>query len=186
LQSLETKKRESVVFDFSFFDFIFFIRSVFMKTQGTDLYAIDPINRRVLTVGCVTSIDGIDTSLDQIETTCLGDEVRSYEAGLATPGTATFGINTNPKDASHVRLHQLKVEGRTLHWAVGWSESPGLAPTLAPDGDFDLPFERSWITFTGFMNSFPFSFAQNAVVQSSVGIQISGEPQLIPAGPPPS
>jgi hypothetical protein len=152
-----------------------------MKTQGTDLYVIDPANNSVLTVGCVTSIEGIDTALDQIETTCLGDMARSYEAGLATPGTGTFGINTNPQDPSHIRLHQLKVLGVTLNWAVGWSESPGLAPTVDTDGDFILPTARSWIVFTGFMNSYPFNFAQNAVVQSTVGIQVSGEPQFIPS-----
>jgi hypothetical protein len=152
-----------------------------MKTQGTDLYVIDPADDSILVVGCVTSIDGIDTALDQIETTCLGDTTRSYEAGLATPGTATFGINTNPADPSHVRLHALKVSGVTLKWAVGWSESPGTAPTVDTAGDFELPDARSWITFNGFMNSFPFAFAQNAVVQSTVGIQMSGEPQFIPA-----
>lgn len=152
-----------------------------MKTQGTDLYVIDPADDSILVVGCVTSIDGIDTSLDQIETTCLGDSARSYESGLATPGTATFGINTNTQDASHIRLHQLKVSGVTLKWAVGWSEQPGLAPTVDSTGDFVLPAGRSWITFLGFMNSFPFSFAQNSVVQSTVGIQVSGEPELIPA-----
>lgn len=152
-----------------------------MKTQGTDLYVIDPANSSMMVVGCVTSIEGIDTALDQIETTCLGDTARSYEAGLATPGTATFGINVNPQDASHVRLHALKVAGVTLKWAVGWSESPGTAPTVDATGDFVLPTVRSWIVFTGFMNSFPFSFAQNASVTSTVGIQVSGEPQLIPA-----
>ncbi len=79
-----------------------------MKTQGTDLYVIDPDDGTVITVGCPTSIDGIDTSIEQLETTCLNSLARTYEAGLATPGTATFGINVDPKDASHLRLHQLK------------------------------------------------------------------------------
>lgn len=152
-----------------------------VKTQGTDLYVIDPEDGSVLKVGCVTSIDGIDTALDQIETTCLESPARTYEAGLATPGTASFGINVDPKDGSHLRLHQLKVAGTTLMWAVGWSETPGLAPTADTNGNFNLPGGRSWITFEGFMNSFPFTFAQNAVVQSTVGIQVSGEPVLTAA-----
>ncbi len=151
------------------------------KTQGTDLYAIDPADNSILVVSCVTSIDGIDTAIDQIETTCLGDAARSYEAGLATPGTATFGINTDPSNPSHVRLHQLKVLGTKLKWAVGWSEQPGLEPTVDSEGDFDLPDGRSWLVFVGHMNSYPFNFAQNAVVQSTVGIQMSGEPELVPA-----
>lgn len=157
-----------------------------VKTQGTDLYVIDPADGSVITVGCPTSIDGIDTTLDQIETTCLNSPARTYEAGMATPGTATFGINVDPRDASHVRLHQLKMAGTTLQWAIGWSEDPGTPPTVTVDSDgndvFVTPDSRSWILFEGFMNSFPFSFALNAVVESTVGIQVSGEPELIPAG----
>ena len=156
------------------------------KTQGTDLYAIDPADGSLIVVGCPTSIDGIDTTLDQIETTCLNSPARTYEAGMPTPGTATFGINVDPKDPSHVRLHQLKTAGTTLQWAIGWSESPGTDPQVITnsDGDyeFDPPAGRSWLLFEGFMNSFPFSFALNAVVESTVGIQVSGEPELIPAG----
>lgn len=152
-----------------------------VKTQGTDLYAIDPEDNSLLKVDCVTSIGGIDTAIEQIETTCLESPARTYEAGLATPGAASFGINVDPKQPSHLRLHQLKVAGTSLQWALGWSESPGTPPTIDTNGNFNLPPARSWITFEGFMNSYPFTFAQNAVVQSTVGIQISGEPTLIPA-----
>lgn len=151
-----------------------------VKTQGTDLYAIDPSDGSLLIVGCVTTIDGIDTTIEQIETTCLNSMARTYEGGLATPGAATFGINTDPKDPSHIRLHQLKVSGATLKWAIGWSESTA-DPTVDSAGEFVLPSSRSWLEFEGFMNSFPFSFAQNSVVQSTVGIQISGEPTLTAA-----
>lgn len=156
------------------------------KVAGTNLYAIDPVNGAVIVVGCPTSISGIDTSVEQIETTCISNTTRTYEAGLATPGTASFGINTDPSDPSHVRLHQLKTAGTTLQWAVGWSESPDTAPTTEQDSAGEYVFvtnpARSWILFEGFMNSFPFEFALNAVVQSTVGIQVSGEPVLVPAG----
>jgi hypothetical protein len=148
------------------------------KTQGTNLYTIDPQSETVLKVGCVISIDGIDTTLDQLETTCLDSPARTYVAGLATPGTASFGINFDPKDASHVRLHQLKVAGTTLPWAVGFGDGTA-EPTVGTDGNFELPATRSWIAFDGFMNSYPFTFALNAVVTSTVGIQISGEPEVI-------
>lgn|SRR5690606_22768423 len=157
-----------------------------MKTQGTDLYAIDPADGSLITVGCPTSIDGIDTSIEQLETTCLNSLARTYEAGLATPGAASFGINVDPKDESHLRLHQLKTAGTTLKWAVGWSESPGTEPTITTNSDGEYEFvtddARSWILFDGYMNSFPFSFALNAQVASTVGIQVSGEPELVPAG----
>lgn len=149
-----------------------------MKTQGTDLYAIDPRDGSLIDVGCVTSIDGIDSSIDQIETTCLNSAEREYIAGLGTPGTATFGINIDTQDANHIALYEIKQLGLTLDWAIGMSDGTA-APTTDSDG-FVLPSTRSWITFRGFMNSFPFTFALNSVVQSTVGIQVSGAQALIP------
>lgn len=148
-----------------------------IKTQGTYLYTIDPDDESLITVGCVTSIDGVDTTNEQIETTCLESLARTYVAGLATPGAATFGLNFDTSDTTHVRLHQLKVAGTTLTWAIGFSDGTAAA-TVDTGGTFDLATTRSWIRFEGFMTSFPFSFAQNSVVQSTVGIQISGEPEV--------
>lgn len=153
------------------------------KTQGTVLYTIDPDTDAVLVVGCVTNIDGIDTAIEQIEVTCLSDFAREYDAGLATPGNATFGINFDPADASHVRLHQLKKAGVKLPWAIGFSDGTA-PPTLGTDSsganNFVTPSTRSWITFNGYMSSYPFTFAPNSVVQSTVGIQVSGDPDVIP------
>lgn len=148
-----------------------------ITSQGTKLYVIDPSNDTVLTVGCPTNIDGIDSTVGQNETTCLGDTTRTYMAGLATPGAATFTINFDPADASHVRLHALKVAGTTLTWAVGMSDGTA-APTFYTNGDFDLPTSRSWIQFNGFMTSYPFTFALDTPVTSTVGIQVSGDPVL--------
>lgn len=150
-----------------------------IKVQGTKLYAINPADDSLITVGCVTSIDGIDSTIEQIETTCLESAARTYVAGLATPGAASFGINVDPSDASHVLLHTLKTAGTVLQWAVGWSDGT-VEPAIDSNGLFDPASTRSWIVFEGFMNSYPFAFASNAVVQSTVGIQISGDPVLIP------
>lgn len=161
-----------------------------IKTQGTQLYVIDPgegsASASILKVGCVTSIDGVDTSIDQRETTCLEDLARTYEAGMATPGNATFGINFDPQDNSHVRMHELKVAGTTLQWAIGFSDGRDIPPTLDEDSDgnaeFVLPASRTWLTFDGYMSSYPFSFAIAASVTSTVGIQVSGEPAVLPKG----
>lgn len=157
-----------------------------IKTQLTQMFTIDPADDSVITVGCVISISGIDTTIEQVETTCLDSPVRTYVSGLATPGAASFGIQFDPSDSSHVRLHQLKVLGTELPWAIGFSD--GTAPPTVSvdsngDGSFVLPSTRSWIDFVGFMNSYPFEFALNAVVNSTVGIQISGEPTVTPKTP---
>ena len=154
-----------------------------IKSQGTDLYTIDPDTGALLDVGCITSIDGIDTAIDQIETTCLNDLSRTYEAGLATPGAATFGLQFDPADPAHIRLHQLKTSGVTLKWAIGFSDGTAV-PTTATDSsgeyEFVLPASRSWLSFEGYMNSYPFTFGLNTMATSTVGIQVSGEPVLIP------
>lgn len=227
------------------------------KTQGSQLYIIDPVGPSVLEIGCVLSVDGIDTTNEQRETTCLSSLARTYEAGLATPGQATFGLNTDTSDPSHIRLHALKVAGTTLKFALGWSDGIDVLPTIgkpvdsvtisnggtgyttlptvaftaAPAGgitatgvavkngsnvitsvtitnpgagylsaptvsftggggtgaagtavlgdDELVPVTtRSWLLFDGYLANFPFSFQQNANVQSTVGVQISGEPEL--------
>lgn len=154
-----------------------------IRSQGTDLYTIDPATGLLLDVGCITSLDGIDTAIDQIETTCLNSLSRTYEAGLATPGAATFGLQFDPADVNHVRLHQLKTAGTQLKWAIGFSDGTA-APTTgtdsAGDDEFVLPPTRSWLVFDGYMNSFPFTFGLNTMVTSTVGIQVSGEPVLLP------
>jgi hypothetical protein len=165
-----------------------------VKTQGTVFFALVPKTGELLDIGCVTAIDGIDTTIENMENTCLNALVRTYEAGMATPGTATFTIYTDPSDPNHIRLHQLKVAGTTLHWAVGFRQEvdgvpvvPGAVPTAVVDEPgswiFELPGERAWIAFEGHMSAFPFSLAQNSFVQSNISVQISGEPQLVPAEP---
>jgi len=156
-----------------------------MRTAGSNLYFLDPADCSVVEVGCPTNLSGLDSTIDQIETTCLSDTARTYEAGLATPGTATFTLSLDPQDPSHVRLLELKKAGTTLQWAFGLSESPGTAPTGAADSDeecvFTLPTSRSWITFEGFVNSYSLDASLNAVYTVNVGVQISGDPDLIPA-----
>lgn len=145
------------------------------KTQGTQLYVVDPDNDTLITVGCVTQISGITAARDQIETTCLDSTARTYVAGMATPGAAQFTINFDPTDASHVRLHELYVAGTSTEFAIGWSDGTA-APTVGTPGGFTLPTTRTWISFDGFLTDCPFDFSLNAVVTSQLSVQISDFP----------
>lgn len=157
-----------------------------VKTQGTELFLIDPENNDRLKVGCITTITGLTAARDQIETTCLDSAAREYEAGMATPGAASFGVNFDPKDGSHVRLHELYVAGTKVDWALGWGDflpgppEPGPVPTVDSDGAFELPNTRSWITFNGYVSDLPFDFALNTVVTSNISVQVSDFPHLVP------
>mgnify|MGYP001222869996 CR=1 FL=1 len=154
-----------------------------LSSQGTDLFAIDPATGQLLDVGCITSLDGIDTAIDQVETTCLNDNARTYAAGLSTPGNATFGLQFEPGNPAHLRLHQLKTAGITLHWIIGFSDgtvNPAVGVDSSGEPEFRPQATRSWLAFDGYMSAFPFTFGLNTMVTSTVGIQVSGEPVLIP------
>lgn len=149
-----------------------------VKTQGTQLYLIDPADDSVITVGCITSISGINAARDQIETTCLDSAARTYVAGLASPGAAQFSINFDPDDQTHIRLHELYVAGEDLQWTLGWSD--GVAPPTVLTEEFVLPSTRTWISFDGFLSDVTFDFSLNSVVASQVSVQVSGFPVVTP------
>lgn len=154
-----------------------------IKTQGTQLYFIDPEatgGPEVLVVECATSIDGISAAREQIDITCLEDQARAYTAGLATPGTMTLSINADGANESHIRLHELYTSGVKFDVAIGWSDGTS-APDIDSAGDFDLPVDRSFLVMLDtYIADFPFSFAQNTVVTSSLTLQLSGFPTWFP------
>ena len=148
-------------------------------TQGTQIFFIDPEfdsnGAGVREVECATTFTPGGNPADQIEDTCLSDTSRSYKPGLRTPGQATLGLNADPENESHVRLHQLSETdpSPTLKWAVGWADGTSV-PTLDSSGDFDLPTDRTWFVFEGYVSDFPFDFAANTVVTTQAAIQRSG------------
>lgn len=157
-----------------------------MRTSGTELYFLDPDDCSVVQVGCPTSITGLDSTIDQLETTCLESTARTYEAGLATPGTASFTLSLDPQDSSHTRLLELKTAGTSVKWVIGFPDAVGTDPTGATDSDGDCAFgldpSRTWLEFDGFVNSYAFDFSLNALITATVGVQVSGDPVLTPAG----
>ena len=144
-------------------------------TQGTQIYFIDPDDDSVVAVQCATTFNPGGAPADQIEDTCLESDDRTYKPGLRTPGQATIGLNSDPENASHIRMHELSETNPPpeLKWVVGWSDGTA-APTVDSAGDFDLPTTRTWFTFQGYISDFPFDFQQNTVVTSNVTIQRSG------------
>lgn len=143
--------------------------------QGTQIFFIDPADDSVVTVECATTFNPGGAPADQIEDTCLEDQERSYRRGLRTPGQASMTINADPRNASHVRMHELSEDDtvETMKWAVGWSDGTDL-PTVDSVGDFVLPTTRTWFIFQGYIADFPFDFAANTVVTTAVSIQRSG------------
>lgn len=113
-----------------------------MLTQGTQVYVLaptvaDPAVFEILNVECATAFNPGGSPAEQIEDTCLEEtNARSYLRGLRTPGQASLTINADPRNASHVRLHQLSESSSNtpLKWAIGWSDGVGIAPAKAAPG----------------------------------------------------
>lgn len=145
-----------------------------MKTKGTRLYVVDPSDDSVVEVGCITSFSGLTQPKDQVDVTCLADMVRQFVSGLATPGTATFGVNFDAADSSHLLLETLNQSGETVEWALGLSDGTAPPTGVDTDGDFIIPATRTWVTFDAYVADLPLNFALNSVVQSDVSLQVSG------------
>ena len=150
-------------------------------TQGTQVYAlVPPANgtgaNTILEIEGLTTFNPGGTPADQIETTTLKDKARTYKKGLRTPGNASGTVQADPNIPGHVRLAQLAAADgdTTLKWAIGFSDGTS-EPTVATDGiDFELPDDRTWFTFDGYVSDFPFDFATNTVVTTALAIQRTG------------
>ena len=151
-----------------------------VSAQGTQLYFVDPEDGTIAKVDCIVELNGLSSTVDQIEETCLDDLERRFRAGLKNPGTANFSIYPEPATGSHLRLKELFDKNAQIDWAVGWSDGYNIAPTDFDSNGWDLPATRTWNTFNGYISDFPFDFAQNSNVTSALAAQTSGRTAWIP------
>ena len=158
-----------------------------IMTMGTQVYVTVPVLdsnedptdvMEVIAIECVTAVTPPSASAEQVETTCLESFVRTYLSGLETPGTGSLGINPDPTKDSHYRLYKATkpINGArpVLQFAIGWVDGTTV-PTLDSNDDMVFPSTRSWIYFDGYVSDFPFEFALNSPVTSTVSIQRTGD-----------
>ncbi len=147
-----------------------------VKTQGTQLYTVDPADNTLIKILCVINIDNISGSKSEIDITPL-EEVDSKQSinGLEEPTDVPVTVNFDPTDPKHVRLFELYENNEKLPWYVGWSDGFDIDPTVdGVTGDVTLPATRTWINFNGEIKTFPFNFGANTVVQTPIAIKRSG------------
>ena len=162
-----------------------------VKTQNSQLFGLFPSatvsgEHEVLRIECINNFNGGGNPADNIVVECLDKTTRDMMKGMRTPGQATFTIDADPRNDSHIRLHDSAEsdaeEHEVIRWALGWSDGPKDAagentalPALNVDGDdFELPSTRTWFLFEGYVADFPFDFAANTTVKTAVAIQRSG------------
>ena len=150
-----------------------------IKTQGTQVYFIDPDDYSVVEVTGVTSFNPGGAPFDELETTSLTDTDKTYIPGLRSPTEATIELNFDPTNSSHIQIFSMFTAGTVLEWVAGWADDT-TDPTADSDG-FTLPATRTWYRLTGFVKDCPFDFSVNSIVKSTVTIRKSGASLLVEA-----
>ena len=163
------------------------------RTQGTDIWVVDestttPGEFELVKIDCPMNFKPGTDSKDRIETTCLSqEEYKTYleGGGLKDTGQATFDVNADPRLASHGRMYDLEISGKSRTWIVGWAgKEKGSVKNIVPEvdsatGEVTLPTGRSWNKFDGYVDSFPMDIDSNTVVKTTVTIQRSTSVQWI-------
>ncbi len=147
-----------------------------VKTQGTELYLADPSGGSpfdVVKFGCPTGITGLGGPADQIETTCLGANEKTYVQGLFTPGQVSVPFNLDPANTSHQLLFDLKDIGDNLNWIICLSDGDDV-PVLDSDDDFVAPADRTSFKFVAYIADVNIDVATNEIVRGTLTLQRSG------------
>lgn len=151
-------------------------------TQGTHVFVCAPKadvpgEFEVLRIKQCTMFNPGGSPADQIDDTDLDDtEAKRSRKGLRTPGSASLTLKADPREPSHIRLHELSEANDDLnyHWAIGWADGTA-PPTLNVAGDgFELPADRTFCLFDAYVADFPFDFAGNTTVVTAATLQRSG------------
>lgn len=144
-----------------------------IKSQGTELFAVNPTGNVVLKFACPTGVQGLGGPSDRIETTCLDATSKSYEQGLKDPQQVTIPFNFDPRQQSHQDVLDFYESGVSTNWMIGLSDGNSV-PTADSNGDFNVLNTRSNVVFQGYVADFNIDIATNDVVKGTVIVQRSG------------
>lgn len=131
-----------------------------LESQGTKLYidlgAVSPTSWSEIPEA--KGINFRTGSAAVIDTTDLSSTAKEKRMGLPDEGQCTFTLMIRPKEVTHAELLAAKSDRQARDFKIVLTDSPS----------------PSTYYFTGFVLSVPFSTDVDAVVESSVTIEISG------------
>lgn len=119
------------------------------KTQGTQVFTV--VNGAIVRFVCPKNFKFGQDSFGKIDVTCLDAESKQYVRGIRDPGEAGIGINLDDENTSHIELLKIAESGEVKEWYVGSSHSK-TPPTYTAGSGIDLPKDRNWWSFKGYMN----------------------------------
>lgn len=121
-----------------------------VKTQGTQAFTV--IDGQVFRFVCMKKIGFGQDSFGKIDVTCLEAESKKYLRGMRDPGEGSFDIDYDDENASHDKLAELAEKGEELDWYIGSSHSKTPPTYNAITKEIDLPDDRMWLSFKGYVN----------------------------------
>ncbi|WP_284084797.1 phage tail tube protein [Acinetobacter nosocomialis] len=120
-----------------------------VKTQGTQLFTV--IDGQVVRFVCTKKIGFGQDSFGKIDVTCLDAETKEYMRGMRDPGEGAIDIDYDDTNTSHDKLADIAEAGEKLDWYVGSGHSK-TPPTYDATTGIDLPEDRMWWSFKGYLN----------------------------------
>lgn len=105
-----------------------------LRTQGTELYMLDPDGtpgNEILKVGNITGYGDFGKQSNDIITTNLDSTAVEKLAGLPDNGDLGLTVNVDPKASSHKKLEALAGTDARRQFVIGYSDGVGIAPTAS-------------------------------------------------------
>lgn len=135
-----------------------------VKAQGTQVFTV--IDNQVVRFVCYKKIDLGQDSFQKIEINCMDDDTTDFERGRRTPGEGSIQIDYDDENISHARLLEIADSGEKLDWYIGGSQSK-IPPAYDVLTGIDLPEDRTWWSYRGYLNDATPVFEQDQIVNYS-------------------
>ena len=147
-----------------------------MKTQGThffikDISGSEPV---VLKFACPTGVTGLNSGgADEIDTTCLDAQTKSFELGLFDGGELSIPFIFDPDENSHRAAFALSALKETTEACIALSDGTN-PPTLDTSMMFVAPVGRTSFIIPALIKNVPIDIAGNEVVRGTLTIRVNG------------
>ena len=148
-----------------------------LKSQRTQMYVAFQTGATaftMITLQDVSAIPNIGNPVKaKLDATDLDSVAKEYVAGLSDAAEMSLSYMLRGS-VNQQRLRDLDASGVISRFMICYSENTA-QPTMSPTtGVFTPALGRSHSTFSAYVSSMAFSVAVDAVIQGTIGLQVSG------------
>lgn len=136
-------------------------------SQGTHVWILHGTVPTLTKMSCIKALALGDDSATEINTTCLDEPTTATsDYGLTTPGEGSIQIDTDPKNATHMKLLEVAENKELVSVYVGWSD--GIVEPAVTGSVVTLPDGRSWSSFSAKLRKGSAVFDPDSLVNHTV------------------